>query len=129
LRREPLQIPGLLVATAALAISCSSSSGPPPAAADVQAARACEMFSQYLNHKATGQQIIDAVQPLVAGTAQARAASQPAPLWSDLGANLAAAGADINAGDTAKLTADGNKAADECGSIPTNAKRAGGYTR
>ena len=54
---------------------------------------------------------------------------QPTPKWSDLGANLIPAAAAINSGDNATPATDSNKAADECGTIPSAAKRAGGYTR
>jgi hypothetical protein len=35
----------------------------------------------------------------------------------------------ISTQDTAKLNDDGNKVGNECGAIPTNAKRAGGFVK
>lgn len=117
------------VVVAALAAACSSGGGPPPDPADVQAARACQTFVEFLNKKATGDQIVEAARPLLAGAADAQANGRPQPRWADLGADLIATAADANTGDTAKLAEDGNKASDACGSIPSAAKVAGGYTR
>ena len=103
-------------------VACSGSSSTPPAATDVQAARACQTFVQLASGKATGQNLIDAAQPLLAGTAQAQANGQASPKWSSLGADLISAASD-------PASADGIKLAGECGSIPDAAKRAGGYTR
>jgi hypothetical protein len=100
-----------------------------PAAIDVQAARACHAFERFTGHQGSGDDVVAAVKPLMAGTADAQAAGRPAPKWSGLGANLISAVAADNSGDLATLQADGNKAADECATIPPAAKRAGGYTR
>ena len=101
---------------------------------DIAAARACQEFVTLLGRAKTtgaidGQPLLDAVSPLLAGSADARAANQPLPKWSDLGANLVTIAGDLNTGDYQKATDESSAIADECHSIPAAAQRAGGYGR
>jgi hypothetical protein len=103
---------------------------------DVQAARACHQMQVFIAHatgggttSADGQAILDAAQPLLSGTAEAQAAGKPAPKWAELGADLVQTAADINSGDAQTISADGNKVADQCGTLSAAAKTAGGFTK
>jgi hypothetical protein len=116
----------LAMAMAIVMVACSSSAKPDPA--DVAAAEACQTFSTFLSHKATGQAVLDAAAPLIAGAAAAEASSVPGPKWAALGADIVTTVADINTNDP-NLSVDGDKVVNECGSIPGPAKRAGGYVK
>jgi hypothetical protein len=97
------------------------------AAEDVAAAHACHVMQEFLKQNASGQDVIDASSPLMAGIEEAQAHGRPSPKWSDLGANLILTAGDVNSGDMTQATSDGNKVADECHTIPANARAAGGY--
>lgn len=122
-------IPAALLAGTVLSACGSGSSNASPNPIDVQAARACQAFVSFADHKVSGQQLINAATPLIAGSAQAQANNQPAPKWSDLGGNLISL-ASLGAGESsAQFATDANKAVSECGSIPPDAKTAGGFTK
>ncbi len=117
---------GLIIAAIGIGVVSSSKGGTPAAdPVDVQAARACQMFSLLLNQKATPAQLGNAAAPLVAGAAEAQAAGRPGPKWATLGNDLIAVGGEANTQDPA-FSSDRSKASDECATIPPAAKRAGG---
>jgi hypothetical protein len=115
---------GLIIAAIGIALVNSSKGGTPAAdPVDGQAARACQVFSLLLTHKATPAQLGTAAAPLVAGAADAQAAGRPGPKWATLGGDLIAVAGETGTQDPS-VSADGTKASYECGTIPSAAKQA-----
>lgn len=122
------------VVFALVVVACGCASGRPPAPEDVAAARVCRAFRLYVEHKGSGQDVVNVGRPLVNPDRQPY---EPQPKWEPLiGTILVATEDDISQkehpllvpADPPGVKATGNAILlRECNTIPTAAKRAGGY--